>query len=903
MMEGSGQITIGILAHVDAGKTTLAESILYQTGSIRRAGRVDHGDAFLDTFSLEKERGITIFSKQARFQLEEGTCGGFAAQTKEPGAHRARVLDITLLDTPGHVDFSAEMERVLQVLDYAILVISAPDGIQGHVRTLWGLLKRYRIPVFVFVNKMDQPGTDQKALLSLLRERLDENCICFDRSGEDQFQEDLAMCDEALLDQYMDGKLIGAEQIRDLIDARKVFPCYFGSALKMDRTNDLLDGLSRFMKVRHYPDEFGARVFKISRDQGQRLTWMKITGGTLKVRQRLGDEDKADQIRLYSGSSFQTADSACAGCVCAVTGLDHSFAGQALGMEAGEVTPVLEPVLTYALKLPDDLDVHTAFLKLQQLEEEIPELHLVWEEVNREIRMQLMGAVQMEIIIRMIRDRYGWTVSFDEGKIVYRETITNTVEGVGHYEPLRHYAEVHLLMQPGDPGSGLQFDSVCSTDDLDLNWQRLILTHLEEKRHIGVLTGSEITDMRITLAAGRAHLKHTEGGDFRQATWRAVRQGLCRADSILLEPVYEFRLEVPEAAAGRAISDIQSMYGTFEGPVLEGGHAVFTGKAPVECMRNYQSRVAAYSHGEGHLSCVLKGYEPCHNAREVIETIGYSAQADTANPADSVFCSHGAGMVVPWDQVEKYMHLESVRRRMTETEQPQQGETEHNDLHSSGGPGVTDEELMAIFEKTYGKIRKERSGWTLTRSYGQGAAAGRRNEPEGEKVLLVDGYNIIYAWKELAELAKTNMDAARMKLMDILSNYQGFRQIRVILVFDAWKVAGGVGEQFRYHNIFVVYTREAETADSYIERTVSLMADEGASSSKTAVRYDIQVATSDAAEQMIIWGKGARRLSAKDLKEEIDLTVTQIREIVNARPAGGRRYLLDGLDRSTLKGN
>ena len=875
-------ICIGLLAHVDAGKTTLAESILYKTGSIRKAGRVDHGDAFLDTYELERARGITIFSKQAELNLGE--------------------LEVTLLDTPGHVDFSAEMERTLQVLDYAILVISGADGVQGHVLTLWRLLKQYGIPVFLFINKMDQEGTDRAALLQELRSRLDEHCLDFGAEWEDQdFQEELAMCEEELLERFLENGELEREDAARLIWERKVFPCFFGSALKMTGIDEFLAGLECFLRFPEYPDTFGARVYKLARDsQGNRLTYLKVTGGVLKVKQMLqgtfvnGDgqteewKEKADQLRIYSGAGFVSVPEAQAGTVCGVTGLTRTCCGQGLGMEEGNVLPLLEPVLTYGIELPPECDVHVTFLKLRQLEEEIPELHLVWNDVAQEIHVQVMGEVQIEVLKSMIRERFGISVEFGSGSIVYKETIAEPVEGVGHFEPLRHYAEVHLLLEPGEPGSGMQFFTACSTDVLDLNWQRLILTHLEEKQHKGVLTGSEITDMRITLVAGKAHLKHTEGGDFRQSTYRAVRHGLRRAKNILLEPVYEYRLEVLPEMVGRAMADIQRMQGSFDGPFQEGEFSVLTGSAPVSEMRDYQREVTAYTKGCGRLFCTMKGYEPCHNAEEVIGKIGYDPDGDTENPCGSVFCAHGAGFVVPWDQVEDYMHLEyAAQPGQQEPEKPEEPVQPVRAFRGYSADIQDDAELMAIFQRTFGNIKQDRAGWARkTRSYrGEETVGYRGKQPAKEQYLLVDGYNIIFAWEELKELARVTLEGARNKLMDILCNYQGYRKVNIILVFDAYKVEGNVGEVQKYHNIYVVYTKEAETADQYIEKTVH----------EIGHRYDVTVATSDAAEQVIIWGQGAKRLSAKGLHREIQDTCLEIqREHLKENP-GGKNYLFENL--------
>lgn len=856
-------LTLGILAHVDAGKTTLAEAMLYQTGSIRTPGRVDHKDAFLDTYALERARGITIFSKQAGFQL-----GG---------------KNVTLLDTPGHTDFSAEMERTLQVLDYAVLVISGADGVQGHVRTLWKLLERYEIPVFLFINKMDQDGTDAAALLIQLQECLSAHCLDFTRPIEDDvLQEDLAVCDDALLGAYLEGTPVDISQAAALIKERRVFPCYFGSALKMEGVDKLLGGLEAYTICPQFGQEFGARVYKISRDElGSRLTHMKITGGVLRVKMPVTNrggtetdaeelwEEKVEQIRLYAGASYEAVSEAAAGSVCAVTGLKNTRAGQGLGADARVRMPLLAPVLTYEIKLPDGCDAHLMLQKLRMIEEEEPQLHILWDETHGEIHAQLMGEVQIDVLKHMIMERFGVAVEFGAGSIVYQETISDTVEGVGHFEPLKHYAEVHLLMEPSEPGSGLQFDSICGEDMLERNWQRLVLTHLKEKKHRGVLTGAEITDMKITLAAGRAHQKHTEGGDFRQATYRAVRQGLRKAESVLLEPVYEFYLELPAESVGRAMADIQKMHGNLMPPVIEGERAVLTGSAPVVTMRGYQTEVLSYTKGQGRLSCELKGYEPCHNAEEIIAAAGYNAEVDPDNPTGSVFCSHGAGYVVPWHQVEEHMHLDNilakrpVHSEVQEEPQPQRG-------GSADERYVDDAELEAIFTRTYGAVERKKSGYKKKVTYHSGSGGSRRSAGERpkEQYLLVDGYNIIFAWDELRDLANVSVDGARGRLMDILSNYQGYKSIHLILVFDAYKVKGNPGEVSMYHNIHVVYTKEAETADQYIEKTVH----------EIGKKYDVTVATSDALEQMIILGQGARRMSARGLWEEVQAMEQELRE-------------------------
>ena len=865
-------ICIGLLAHVDAGKTTLAESLLYHTGAIRKMGRVDHQNAFLDTYELERARGITIFSKQAGFTLGD--------------------REVVLLDTPGHVDFSAEMERTLQILDYAVLIIGGTDGVQGHVETLWRLLRQYKIPVFLFINKMDQDGANSAEILKELQGRLDEKCIDFTASQpQEEFMENLAMCDETVLETYLEEGEISEKQIRELIARRKVFPCYFGSALKSQGIQEFLEGLETYTKVPDYPDTFGAKVYKISRDEkGSRLTHMKITGGSLKVKQVLSGEDweeKADQIRIYSGAGFEAVKEVPAGAVCAVTGLTRTHAGQGLGIEQTSGEPLLIPVLNYEIQLPEECDVHQMFLKLRQLEEEEPELHIVWNPQLNEIHAQVMGEVQIEILKNMIQERFGISVEFGSGNIVYKETIEEPVEGTGHFEPLRHYAEVHLLLEPGEQGSGLEFAVSCSEDMLDKNWQRLILTHLEEKAHKGVLTGSDITDMKITLVAGKAHLKHTEGGDFRQATYRAVRQGLRKARSVLLEPVYEYRLEVPSDMVGRAMTDIQKMYGTFHGPEIEGEMSVLTGVAPVVTMGGYQSEVTAYTRGRGRLSCTLKGYQPCHNAEEVIEAAGYEPDADMENPTGSVFCAHGAGFVVNWDEVDTYAHIQT-ELGLEETEQETVLQTQPAQPYKSFDEIRLDqEELEEIFTRTYGPIRRERNAFQKTSRTVTAPASPRKSKPkEPEKeYLLVDGYNIIFAWEDLNELAKVNIEGARNKLMDILCNYQGYKKCTLILVFDAYKVEGGQGSVQKYHNIHVVYTKEAETADQYIEKTVH----------EIGKKYHVTVATSDALEQVIILGQGADRLSARNLREEIQRMKEEIREDYIEKQKKSGTYLFDHL--------
>ena len=868
-------IVMGILAHVDAGKTTLSEGMLYLSGTVRKLGRVDHKDAFLDTYSLERDRGITIFSKQAVFSL---------------GNRR-----INLLDTPGHVDFSAEMERTLQVLDYAVLVISGADGVQGHTETLWKLLKLYEIPTFIFINKMDQPGTDRESLLTELKERLDEGCIVFGKGKNVESLEEIAMTDEAVLDYFMEHETVRNEDICRLIRERKIFPCYFGSALKLDGVQELLAGFEEYMKPFDGKKEFGARVFKISRDdKGERLTFLKVTGGKLVVKMPINKEEKINQIRIYSGAKYEAVNEVEAGGVCAVTGLSSSYIGQGLGVEKGTAAPFLEPVLTYQMILPEGADTTKVLRELKQLEEEEPLLNIVWNPALEEIHVQLMGEVQTEILKTMIAERFHLDVEFGTGKIVYKETIKSPVVGVGHYEPLRHYAEVHLKMEPLEAGSGLVFDTDCSEDVLDRNWQRLILTHLQEREHPGVLTGAPITDMKITIVAGRAHLKHTEGGDFRQATYRAVRQGLKSAESLLLEPWYSFVLEVPSEQVGRAMSDIGQMNGSFEGPEAENkqGMVRLTGTAPASEMRDYQREVWAYTKGRGRITLTLKGYEPCHNAEEVIEEIGYDSERDVDNPTGSVFCAHGAGFLVKWDEVPEYMHIkEDFLAEKPGIEQDEMMAVQMgNHCNYSGGYSSSyddDPELLTIMEREFGSKQEERDRYSSYRKQTVSTPVRhttviKENEPKKE-YLLVDGYNIIFAWEELNELAKASIDAARNKLMDILSNYQGFSGCTLILVFDAYKVKGNQGEVQKYHNIYVVYTKEAETADQYIEKTTH----------EIGRKYKVTVATSDALEQVIVMGQGAYRISARDFYEEVERTEKQIREI-NERERGEKRnYLLD----------
>ena len=907
------KLVTGILAHVDAGKTTLSEALLYFGGSIRKPGRVDKGDAFLDTYGQERERGITIFSKEARISY--------------------KALQLTLLDTPGHVDFSAEMERTLQVLDMAILVISASAGVQGHTRTLWRLLNRYGVPIFVFVNKMDQPDTDRETILEKLKADLSEYCIDFTDQETEEFFENIAVSDEGALNEFLTTDRICDETIQKLIRERKIFPCFFGSALKLTGVEELLNGLLRYTGGTVYPAGFGARIYKITRDaQGNRLTHMKITGGSLKARDELSGTgeasfqgggqirrrepwtEKINQIRLYSGEKFETPAEVTAGEICAVTGLTKTRAGEGLGFERGTVRPELSPILSYSVLLPEGMDAAVMLPKLRQLEEEEPQLHIVWDERIKEIKAQIMGQVQIEVYRNLIRERFGVEVDFGTGSIVYKETIANTVEGVGHFEPLRHYAEVHLLLEPGLPGSGLRISSDCREDLLDLNWQRLVLTHLEEKEHPGVLAGAPITDMKITLKAGRAHLKHTEGGDFRQATYRAVRQGLMQAENVLLEPYYDFRLEVPDSAVGRAMSDLDKMRGNFSLQQSGTGTAVLEGMAPMALLQDYQKEVVSYTKGAGQLHLSLKGYFPCHNTEEVLENACYDPERDVENPSSSVFCAHGAGFLVAWDEAPSYMHLEScLKNKGDEDGNPAAADGEEwSWLSESGEDGIFTakgaervsgrekagenassfigtEEIDEILNRTAYANRKgsgtgNRNGWrrngrkeesTLTRG---AQTRTYKQTPKKEAYLLVDGYNVIFAWDELKELAEKNLDGARGRLLDLLCNYQAVKGCQLIAVFDAYRLAGHPTEVSDYHNIHVVFTKEAETADQYIEKFAH----------ENSHKYDVTVATSDGLEQIIIIGEGCRLMSSRELKEDIErLSREIVREFEGANPGGG----------------
>lgn len=891
------KLVIGILAHVDAGKTTLSESMLYLSGKIRKLGRVDNKDAYLDTYELEKVRGITIFSKQAIFEVDE--------------------TQVMLLDTPGHVDFSAEMERTLQVLDYAILVISGADGVQGHTKTLWRLLELYHIPVFLFINKMDQNTVDKESLMKELKQRLNEGCTEFNGIVDEAFFDQLAMCDEGLMESFLENGQLEEVEIKEAIARRKVFLCFFGSALKLEGIESFMKSIIRYTEMPSYPEEFGAKVFKIARDeQGNRLTYMKITGGSLKVRTALTNrkrneksedeneeapiwEEKVNQIRLYSGQKFEVVNEVAAGDICAVTGLSQTKPGEGIGIESASSMPILEPVLSYRILLPEGCDPRTMIPKLRQIEEEEPELRINWDEQLQEIQAQLMGEVQIEILQSLISSRFGIEVAFDSGSIVYKETIQNTVEGVGHFEPLRHYAEVHLLLEPLEAGSGMQFETNCSEDLLEKNWQRLVLSHLKEKKHRGILTGAMITDIKISLVAGRAHKKHTEGGDFREATYRAVRQGLKQAESVLLEPYYTFQLELPEKMVGRAMSDIEKMQGTCEITQIDDEITMLTGSAPVATMRNYQKEVVAYTKGHGRLFCSLKGYQPCHNEMEVIERIGYDSERDFDNPTGSVFCAHGSGFLVRWDEVTDYMHLESYLKAPNGE---QVDEIETNYASSVDEKWIGTDEIDEIIHKTFYANQGEKSTWkrskrtksTYIEPIIYTSPVNTYKDRSKEEYLLVDGYNIIYAWPDLNELAADNMDGARTKLLDRLCNYQGIKKCQIIVVFDAYRVAGHQTESMDYHNIHVVYTKEAETADHFIEKFVH----------NHHEKYQVTVATSDGLEQIIIRSKGCILLSARELRETIERANEQTMGAYKDKQKVERHRIEDALSdasKATLK--
>ncbi len=881
-------ICVGLLAHVDAGKTTLSESLLFQNGALRERGRVDRGDAFLDTYAVEKERGITVFSKQALLTGED--------------------TDIILMDTPGHVDFSAEMERTLQVLDGAVLVLSGVEGIQAHTRTLWKLLQKYEIPVMIFVNKMDRCKTikEKAELLMQLQEEFGDGCVDFSQAvkGTESFYENIAMCGESVLELFLETGNVPEEMTQKLIRVRKLFPCYFGSALqeKDEGVGELLTDMGRYLGQRDYPAQFGARVYKISRDeQGKRLTWMKVTGGTLAVRDILSVEtedgaweEKISQIRLYSGAKYEAAGEIGAGCVAAVTGPEHTFAGQGLGRENGVNLPLLEPVLSYGLILEEGYDLVKALPLLRQLEEEEPELHFSLDEEGKKLQLRLMGEIQLQILQRQIRERFGLEVSFGPGNIVYKETIAAAVEGVGHFEPLRHYAEVHLLLEPGEPGSGMQFASGCSEDVLDRNWQRLVLTHLREREHRGVLTGAALTDTKVTLMSGKAHAKHTEGGDFRQATYRAVRQGLMQTESVLLEPYYDFLLEVPSGLTGRAMTDLDILYAKAFQPEMAGEMTMIRGSAPAVCLQSYQKEVTAYTKGLGRLSCTLKGYGPCHNTGEVLAQKDYDPERDVRNPSSSVFCAHGAGFVVPWDEVRAYMHLPSILTKEPDKTEAQVRRQAQKESRSASALTIGTEEIDAILNKTAYANRKDsplsrkgisaRRRQTLKESSSLPSRSRTYQSQEKKpEYLLVDGYNIIFAWKELKELAAVNLDGARGRLLDILCNYQGIRGCELIAVFDAYRLEGHAEEMTQYHNIRVVYTKEAETADRFIEKFAH----------QHAAHYQISVATSDGLEQIIIRGAGCGLISARELEEEILRANAHILQEYEQKQESGRVYLGD----------
>lgn len=850
------QFTLGILAHVDAGKTTLSEALLYEAGTIKKIGRVDNKDAFLDTDVQERARGITIFSKQAVFQYGDSAC-------------------ITLLDTPGHVDFSAEMERTLWVMDYAILVISGKDGVQGHTKTLWKLLEKYQIPVFIFVNKMDQPDTEMDALMKNLKDNFGNSCVNFMQENTDEFYESVAVCDDELLERFLESQeVIEKSRIAECIRQRKVFPCFFGSALKLEGVDFFLRKLVDYMEKADTQtdflteEDFGARVFKIGRDeQKNRLTYLKITHGKLHVKDNIY-EDKVNEIRIYSGKGYTVSKEAQAGMVCAITGVNGTYPGQGIGTEADASLPVLEPVLTYTVELPDDMDGARMLPLLRQLEEEEPQLHVMWQEESETIQVKLMGQIQIEVLQRQIADRFGVLVHFGMGKIIYKETIEDTVEGVGHFEPLRHYAEVHLLLEPGERGSGMQFDTDCSEDILDKNWRRLILTHLEEIEHVGVLTGSALTDMKITLVSGRAHTKHTEGGDFRQATYRAVRQGLMQAKSRLLEPYYAFRLEIPSDCVGRAMMDIEMMYGKCDAPLIEGENAVLTGLAPVSTMRDYQANVSAYTRGLGSLFCTLHGFDICHNEEEVILEKQYNPEEDVAYPTGSVFCAHGAGFIVPWNQVFDYMHMDSALKPLNRgMEELAESELERR-KNALFDYSIDEEQIAAIINQSSHNNENRRKHYQKKKAAVLDNAYKAAPKPRYQtRYMIVDGYNIVHAWEELSCLVEDNLDGARLKLMDMLCNYQGYIRCELIVVFDAYKVQGNVGEMFDYHNIHVVYTKEAETADSYIEKLTH----------KISKDYYVTVATSDGLVQLITRGQNCVVMSARELKEDMERVNEEVR--------------------------
>jgi len=843
------KIVLGILAHVDAGKTTLTESMLYLSKTIRHLGRVDHGDAFLDYNSQERDRGITIFSKQAIFNWND--------------------CQITLIDTPGHVDFSTEMERTLQVLDYAILVISGIDGIQNHSETIWKLLKHYHVPTFIFINKMDSIYANKDKLLNDLKGQFDENCFDFENLDEN-FYETIALNNEKLLDYYLEHQTLTKEMIIDEIYQRNLFPCFFGSALKIEGIDTFLNEFTNYVKEKKFPKQFQARVFKITHDkQGNKLTHLKITGGSLKVKEQVGNE-KVDQIRIYSGDKYQLVNEVYAGDICAIKGFKNFEISQGLGNESTINTPILSPYMDYRIILPENCNQHEALEKLLLLSKEDPQLHINYNNQSKEIHVELMGEIQVEILKNIISERFNLDVEFDHGNIIYKETILEPVEGVGHFEPLRHYAEVHLLLEPGKPGSGLEFAVDCKENVLATSYQRLVLSHLKEKEHIGVLTGSLITDMKITLISGRAHLKHTEGGDFREATYRALRQGLKATKSILLEPYFKFTLEIPVEYLSRAIYDIETMNGTFKLSKEQDEMAYLTGKAPVSKMQNYQSEVISYTKGKGRITLQIDGYYPCTNQEEIISKINYNSESDLENPTGSVFCSHGAGFNVKWDEVENYMHIPYQFKPKNENKEKKLEKTTYSN---------EDEELENIFIRTYGPIKQHQTT-TLTKKIISNTTY--KYMPE---CLLVDGYNIIHSWPELKELAKDNLDAARKRLIDIMCNYQGYKKCILILVFDAYKVKNNLGSSYKYHNIYIVYTKEAQTADMYIERTTH----------ELASKYNITVATSDALEQLIVLGQGGKRISSRELRLEVEKLDKEKLEEYRRKQAKGYNYLLEDI--------
>jgi len=838
------KLVVGILAHVDAGKTTLSEAMLYSTGETRKLGRVDHGDAFLDTNQIEKDRGITIFSKQALISLED--------------------TEITLVDTPGHVDFSAETERTLRVLDYAILVISGSEGVQSHTETLWSLLRHYDIPTFIFVNKMDLAVSDKQEILKELAEKLHNGCVDFSNL-EDQF-ENIATLSGELLDEYLLTETISESSLQKAIAGRELFPCFFGSALKMEGVSAFLEGLNNYTREKEYGEEFGAKVFKISEDEkGVRLSFMKITGGKLQVKSTIGTkewEQKVNELRIYSGAKYKTVQEAAAGTVCAIPGLTKTYPGEGFGIEPAAGDLILEPVFTYSVNLPPETDMTQALSIFKKLEEEETQMHVLFNDHLQKIDVQIMGEVQLEVIKHILKTRFGLEAEFTHGSIIYKETIKNVVEGVGHYEPLRHYAEVHLLLEPAERGSGLSFSSSCSEDVLDKNWQRLILTHLREKTHLGVLTGSPLTDVKITLINAKAHQKHTEGGDFRQATYRAVRQGLMQAESVLLEPYYSFCLEVPMSQTGRAMTDLQQMEASFGSPIVKGSMSVLEGCAPISKIGDYHAAVLAYTHGQGKFTCQFKGYEPCSNQAEVIKSIGYDCMADLENTPNSVFCSHGSGFTVPWDEVFEHMHIPAMSLT-PEDEILSQTPVKQNKWVAG------DEELLKIFENTYGAIKRDLPRPMQTPK-AVPLAYKAKQRPTGPEYLLIDGYNIIFAHDELRKIAEDSLEDARNVLLHRLSNYRAIKQNNIILVFDAYKVKGGQREIETLHGITIVYTKEAETADSYIEKTTK----------ELCKNYRVKVATSDSLEQMIIFGHGAVRVSAAEFYDDLLNTEKEMRDMI-----------------------